>query len=525
MRRILFKIFKWGLISLTALVIMAVLLILEENWRGKRAWEQCKRDLEAKGEHLDLAYFTPPPIRDDQNLLMTPLLRPLFDYEYDPKTGEIIYRYPHTPVKEISVDAVDPATDDNIAKQIRKVGIQKYFDESLKKKPTAIEEASPRQKEGWGTGTFRNLQEWQTYYRLAFPGMTHPQDPAEDILATSGRFDAMYNELREAAKARPLSRLPQPYTAGPETVGPNAFYSVAQNVTRVAALRAIAELRLNHPDEALEDIQFGFRLLKSVRTRPLLIENLEGCSLVAILMQPIWEGIAAHQWTGAQLDVVQEMLEKADCLSAFVRSIQGEMAWSAARSNYIISQHGDIPDTADAWVRPWLLLSRFNNGFYYQNQVALYRAIEEKVFPLVDLKSRSINTARLAQERKTVEENTRFSPYTFFARTGLPMYFRVLEKNAKIQTWLNQAIIACAIERYRIAHSALPVTLEDLHIADLPHDIITGQPMHYRLLAPDNYSLYSTGWNKTDDGGKLTRDRFGNLDRDKSDWVWSLKPL
>jgi len=524
MRRVLCKILKWGLISLVTLAILLVLLILEENWRGKRAWEQCKRDLEAKGEHLDIAELAPPPIPDDQNFVMIPLLKPLLDFTYDPKAGEFIYKYPHAPVKKITVYFVDPESEDDNAKA-RKLGIQKFLEESLKKKPSAIEGARPRQKENWQTGVFRNLQEWQTYYKLGFPDINHPEDPAEDILATFARFDTVYMELRESAKTRSMSRLPQPYSAGPESTGSSAFYSVIQDVERVVAFRAVAELRLNHADQALEDLQFGFRLIETARSRPFLIENLLSDSLVAMLMQPIWEGIAAHKWTDAQLDTLQKMLVESDSMSGFVRSMHGEIAWAAARSNYIVSQHDSIPDTADAWVRPWLLLARAYSGFFYQNQISIYRTVEDRILPLVDLKNQRIDAARLALEKKDVKEDHRFSPYTVFARMALPVYFSVLEKNAQVQTWLDQAVIACSIERYRIAHNSLPTTLDDLHAADLPHDIITGHSMHYRVLAPDNYILYSTGWNETDDGGKITKDGLGRVDRDKSDWVWSLKPL
>src|ERR1051325_8714393 len=47
-----------------ALATLIGLFYAEENWRGKRAWENCKRDLEAKGETLDWKAHVPPPILD-----------------------------------------------------------------------------------------------------------------------------------------------------------------------------------------------------------------------------------------------------------------------------------------------------------------------------------------------------------------------------------------------------------------------------------------------------------------------------
>ena len=47
-------------------------LYVEENWRGKRAWERCKRELEAKGAALDWAAFRPAKVADEDNFLMAP---------------------------------------------------------------------------------------------------------------------------------------------------------------------------------------------------------------------------------------------------------------------------------------------------------------------------------------------------------------------------------------------------------------------------------------------------------------------
>src|SRR4030095_14522339 len=43
-----------------------------ENWRGKRAWVKCKRDLEAKGAVLDWAAYIPPAVPDRENVFKAP---------------------------------------------------------------------------------------------------------------------------------------------------------------------------------------------------------------------------------------------------------------------------------------------------------------------------------------------------------------------------------------------------------------------------------------------------------------------
>ena len=47
------RILRRVLITLAVLATLIAIFYTEEDWRGKRAWENCKRELEAKGVVLD----------------------------------------------------------------------------------------------------------------------------------------------------------------------------------------------------------------------------------------------------------------------------------------------------------------------------------------------------------------------------------------------------------------------------------------------------------------------------------------
>ena len=109
-------------------------------------------------------------------------------------------------------------------------------------------------------------------------------------------------------------------------------------------------------------------------------------------------------------------------------------------------------------------------------------------------------------------------PYNFLAAIGTPNITKATQTLAHNQTMVNEAQIACALERYHLAHGEYPETLDALvpqFIEKLPHDIIGGQPLH---LSPHRrhgkFLLYSVGWNETDDGG-IASDKM-----DQGDWVW-----
>src|SRR5215510_477130 len=66
------------LLAAAALVTLSAVFYAVENWRGKRAWESCRRDLEARGEVLDWGKFIPGPVPDDQNFYKAPNMQEWF---------------------------------------------------------------------------------------------------------------------------------------------------------------------------------------------------------------------------------------------------------------------------------------------------------------------------------------------------------------------------------------------------------------------------------------------------------------
>src|SRR2546423_191331 len=72
--------FRRFLFVAACLVTLILLAYAEENWRGKRAWEQHRQYWEAQGEKFNLAAFVPPQVPEDKNFALAPLLRPLSQF-------------------------------------------------------------------------------------------------------------------------------------------------------------------------------------------------------------------------------------------------------------------------------------------------------------------------------------------------------------------------------------------------------------------------------------------------------------
>src|SRR2546430_2251455 len=68
------RVARWLIAAALGFVTLIALFYAVEDWRGRAAWVNCKRELEAKGERLDWGAYVPKRVPDDQNFARTPLL-------------------------------------------------------------------------------------------------------------------------------------------------------------------------------------------------------------------------------------------------------------------------------------------------------------------------------------------------------------------------------------------------------------------------------------------------------------------
>jgi hypothetical protein len=107
-----------------------------------------------------------------------------------------------------------------------------------------------------------------------------------------------------------------------------------------------------------------------------------------------------------------------------------------------------------------------------------------------------------------------------FILPDLNLTKNIVKSVAYAQVQLDEAIIACRLECFWLAHHAFPATLNDLPNAPLPRDLLNGNAYHYQLNSDHAYILYSVGWNEADDHGDAGRVRTW----ESPDWIWTNYP-
>lgn len=492
-----FRFLGFGLLGLVAL---ALVVCLVENWRGARAWNQLKAELEAKGEKLDYQAFIPPPAADEENFATTPLLAPLLDYD---RSMPDKWRQPLAKQK---ADALSAALSNDPKRKAPRGG-------------------------NWQIDDPVPLDEWQDYLvgHTNYPGVARAENPALGILRALQKFDTELAEL-ETASERPRSVFPVHYEENFNALLPHL--AVIKGISTVVRLRALARLKAGQKDEALRDVRLTLRLAECVKDEPFLISQLVRIAILQMAIQPIWEGCSRHDWTAGHLLDLQTSLAKVQILEDYGRAIRGERAFNNAALDMLrtgkarLSEFG-VGDNHGAsqpldYARPLI------GGWLRQNQVVLNRLHQQLTIPIIDATKHRVFVP-LAQQADAVPELQQLSPYNVFARMLYPALAKTSTKFAFAQTALDLATVACALERHRLASGDYPAQLDLLvpkFIEKLPTDVINGEMLKYRREADGSFTLWSVGWNEADDLGEPGKPRSGKgHDMNAGDWVWRFTPI
>ena len=497
---------RWGLIGVAVIITLGALVITEENWRGKREWENYKRQAAAKGDFLDQILGSTNKIPDEQNFTKAPVFSALAARTWDEK--EIDW-------KPGGTHLVDP----------------------LKMSISRSDGSGPEHGwlGNWQLARLIDLKEWQNYYRTSprklageFPVAPHSQTPSADVLLALSKYDSAIEKLRVASR-RPYSRFADDYADDLKTGSRVMEYLLDfKFACSVIELRALAELGGGETAKAFDDVQLLLRLNDALRQEPLLITHLVSLATMNPTLQPIYEGLARRQWSDAQLAELEEELAAKDFLADYRKAMRGELGFALASLENERRTRKTIEDSSDTnkitAISFWLMPS----AFFYQNELASARLNEQVCAPLVDLEKRIASPEGERRAEGVVRaEMHHYQPYKILALMNFPDISRSVEIFAMTQVYADLAQVACALERYRLAQGGYPETLESLvprFIAKLPHDIINGQPLHYRRAPDGKFILYSVGWNEKDDGGQPGATKRGAVDRKKGDWVWQYPP-
>ncbi len=513
------------LVGIAVLVTLIGIFYGAENWRGHRAWNQYRRELESRGIQLDWQALWPKAVPDDQNFFTaTPFIRTWFEKPYG------------TDFEKRWKDNFSLASR-RVPSYRGAVNRRQFMDLVAWERALAAIRAvkltpgSPQQKE-----SASNKLDLESRAKAA-PG----------ILEGLKTNEAVFDELR-AASRRPFARYPFKY----DTEFPTGIWvpkDLSAACTRLE-LRACAELALGQSEKALEDVKLIFYLADSLKAEPVLFAQWDRIFLFQRAVQPVWEGLAEHAWSGPQLRELATHLQRHDFLDGCKLSFDAERAGALRTIDRIpkSDQPFYLLDSLDGQSFGAHLFGdeliqficrTMPSGWYAREKLGYCQLFEMYLRSGFEPSRKRVSPAEIqanaAEADRLCHQTYRRGKYPgVYLRAALghrlaaasllrPDEFGVIRRFCFTQGTADQAALACALEQYRLAHGKFPDQLEALtpqFISHLPNDAITGKPYKYRRTDSGQFVLYSVGWNEKDDGGTVALQKDGSLDLKNGDWVW-----
>ena len=320
---------------------------------------------------------------------------------------------------------------------------------------------------------------------------------------------------------RPHCRFNIRYEDGFAAVLPHL--STMKKAATLFALSSAQRLSKGDTTGAWQDTLNGIRLGEQLRTEPFLISQLVRIAILEINFQTYWEGQVNHQWSAEQLTAFQETFQSIDLLAGMESAIRAERNminhWLPS-----VAQGGTQTQGFDELNSS---LDYFPAIFFYGNQYQINRILTEIILSGIDVSNHRLNVHQFNKmEEEILDLKSSFLPFRHaIALMMLPGLDKYALKVSQTQAALDQSAIVAALERYRLAKGSYPEKLTALRpkfIAKIPGDLFHEQGLVYRINEDNSFTLYSTGYNGTDDGGEFFI-RGESIDFAKGDWPWPQK--
>ena len=285
-------------------------------------------------------------------------------------------------------------------------------------------------------------------------------------------------------------------------------------------------------------MKLNLRVADSLNADPFLISYLVRAAAFQIVVHSIWEGLAEHKWSDAQLKELQTLLARYDFIADMKSPFDSERAAGIltadllAEGKFTLNLLTDDPNptrgsAANAFGK---IMPR---GWYDREKLNYLQLYNLQLDGAFDPRAKRVFPEKIAAGTNAVEQalagrnpiSTILIRHQLLAAIMLPALGNIPKKGAAAQVAADQALLATALERYRLAHGQYPESLDALVpdlISALPHDVIGGELYKYHHTA-DSFLLYSVGWNTTDDGGQVGM-KGHSIDLSQGDWVWGIPP-
>lgn len=476
------------------LLALVVTFCVWDEHRSFNAWEDFSEEMQSLGYPMDTDLLFPAPPPEEDNFAGIPFLKNLVEHQ------------------DSFVDAwVVASTLTNVHKVYA---------------PRDLPERFWRHGYGWTPEDVRLIL-------LTRGAAEDPEPPvnAQGNLQLFGYFDSHFKELKSAAD-RTFCQFPVFFDLGPQY--PYQHLETLHEVVILLSARAVTYLHAGRCSEALEDIIFAWELIHKLDTDRTITASLISESCFIYSLQPLWQGIAAHQWTDAQLKQLQADLGRFDFIKSFKQNYLFETVWIAnlyatietawmeSVVSAVIGEGGSVLRNQVLKLEFALakILSKVPMGWIRMNLIHLSESAFDYAAVVYQEDAHLIDP--LAVKRKMLELDTLYgdtiNPDRFVVGKFKNALFNsdIPRAAAQGQAFADMGKIACELERLYLAEKKYPSSFStELFHEKVPADVIMGQEPYVFQKTSASFMLYSLAWDKLNNLGQI-----GETSSGMEDWVW-----
>ena len=440
------------------------------NWRAERRWQTYAAEARSRGVKLALTDFERPEIPDAENFAALPMMRAIFASGAKSPMELPGGRRP---------GSADPAKGERFP---------------------------------W--------EKWQQYFKDAgFIAETTDSPPA-DVLRALEHYASQFEEWSQW-KTRPRCRFALDLKAG--AAMPLPHLSLFQHAAVLFSLRMRAHLALGDSTAAYEDFREGFQAYRALVNEPTLINGLVRISALSIMSNGVRDGLNDHTWGEPELRKIDADFATVRVWEDYRQSFSSERGFGnwfcetlkaaapSKRGTMLVGLTSG-PSSPDA------LLALIPARFIRDNQLRYNQYFDEMLARVNSNGTDFDADGSIPSNPKDLHGFDQYYYFLFHLSAGV--YSDVEQRYLLLQTRVDQTRLSIAIERFRVAHRAVPEALAEIvpnFITQLPRDIFTREPMIYRRNDDGGFLLYSVGPNRRDDGGAV-KPRLS--EQNQLDWMW-----
>ncbi|MEN3943481.1 hypothetical protein WJU23_19430 [Prosthecobacter sp. SYSU 5D2] len=489
-------------------------LYLYLDWRAEKRWSESVAMLKREGETLSLMDLMPPRLPESENFAALPELR--------------------------GINIIEEGDD--------KKGASGAKRQALLDLMSGLEKITPRMYQGITLGRSPDWSEIMAELKTAsfitdlppmgketeaFKFAIETRNPLLKVLseASSSYQDAEWvPAMRDQILPKHLAALHVPH------------YNAIKMTCQALNLHAIAAAESGKASAALDDYRTISLLSKALVREPLmtghllsLLNNRNGLEIVWCLLKQrrLQEsGLAdLHAVLSTfrpeqsfQLGLRGELITGVNNLDALATDPDGNGLYALAGMNV---KNGDI--------RSWI--GRAVPDSFFTESRAAFVELHMDHFMLPMKRGGTWDVVR--QKDTLFEALGRGGLYDppferFLARLFLPLFITAAERTLHVEAMRQQAIVACALERFLIANGRYPEHLDELvpqFLASVPLDPVDQLPLRYRQGDSGRYRIWCVGMDGVDNDGQVNLGPGDNPESILSkphyqgDWTWQYDPV